>query len=67
MLVKSGLEQADKLGLDVLVIAMGYAATALYKKLGFEMVWDLEQTLKPWGYDDVYYTAILIRRAPVPN
>lgn len=65
MLVKSGLEQADKLGLDVLVIAMGYAATALYKKLGFEMVWDLEQTLKPWGHDDVYYTAILIRRAPV--
>ncbi|KAI9146846.1 Heterokaryon incompatibility protein [Paramyrothecium foliicola] len=61
MLVKSGLEQADRLGIDVMVTAMGYAATNLYKKHGFQLHWDLEQSLKPWGHDDVYYTAILTR------
>lgn len=61
MLLKSGIEQADKLGLDLLVIAMGEAATNLYKKHGFELKWDLTQSLKPWGHDDVYYTAILTK------
>lgn len=62
MLVKSGLEQADKLGIETMVTAMGTISTHLYKKLGFEMHWDLEQSLKPWGHDDVYYTAILTRK-----
>ena len=62
MLVRSGLEQADKLGVDAMVTGMGIAAVSLYKKQGFELLWDLEQSLEPWGFDDVYYTAVLVRR-----
>lgn len=62
MLVKSGLEQADKLGIDAMVTAMGQVATKVYQKCGFVLEWDLEQSLKPWGHDDVYYTAILTRK-----
>jgi hypothetical protein len=61
MLIKSGLDLADQLGIHVMVTAMGEVATNLYKKFGFKLQWDLEQSLKPWGHDDVYYTAILIR------
>jgi hypothetical protein len=62
MLVRSGLEQADKLGIDAMVMAMGEAAAILYQKCGFKLEWSLEQSLKPWGHDDVYYTAVLTRR-----
>jgi ribosomal protein S18 acetylase RimI-like enzyme len=63
MLVRSGMAQADRLGVDIMVTAMGEAATGLYKKLGFEQVWELSQSLQPFGHEDVYYTAILLRRA----
>ncbi|KAI9170758.1 Kinase binding protein [Paramyrothecium foliicola] len=65
-LANAGIEQADKLGLEMFVLAKGYASTNLYKKHGFELLWELSQSLKQWGHEDVCYTAILIKQ-PVKN
>jgi GNAT superfamily N-acetyltransferase len=62
MLVKSGIEQADKLGLKIYLMAKSRDATAFYVKNGFDLEWDLSQSLGRWGYDEDCYTAILIRR-----
>lgn len=61
MLVKSGIEQADKLGLDIFLVAMGGNALGMYKQHGFEQLDGLVQDLKPWGAEGVYETYILVK------
>ncbi|KAJ5280179.1 hypothetical protein N7478_005551 [Penicillium angulare] len=61
-LVESGIEQANKLGLEIFLVAMGTSALGMYKKLGFEFLDQDIQDLNPWGFDDVYDTYILLKQ-----
>ena len=63
LLVSSGIAQAERLGADMVLIAMGPKALGLYKKLGFEMRHHVSQDLRPWGHDDTYETYFMIRHA----
>ena len=62
LLVKSGIEQANKLGLEIFLVAMGFNALGMYKKLGFELLDQNSQDLSPGGFDDVYDTFILVKQ-----
>lgn len=62
MLVRSGIEVADRLGLDILLVAMGRGACDLYRKLGFELLEQRSQDLNPYGADDLYETFFLRKR-----
>ncbi|KAJ5107835.1 hypothetical protein N7456_004510 [Penicillium angulare] len=61
-LVESGIEQANKLGLEIFLVAMGKNALGMYRKLGFEFLEQDIQDLSPWGFDDVYDTYILLKQ-----
>ncbi|KAG5662147.1 hypothetical protein KAF25_004386 [Fusarium avenaceum] len=63
ILVKSGLEEVDKLGLDATVIAMGRRGMGLYRKYGFEIVEEKSESMSALGVDDLYETFYMIRRA----
>lgn len=43
-------------------MAMGAKALAMYQKLGFELIDQLSQDLRPWGFEDSYDTFILIKK-----
>ncbi|CAG9975175.1 unnamed protein product [Clonostachys byssicola] len=62
MLVQSGVEVASKLGLDIIVIAMGKNAFELFSKAGFELLEKEIQDLSTYGEQDVYETYYLIKR-----
>lgn len=61
-LVQSGIEQANKLGLEIFLVAMGTNALTMYQKYGFELIDQLSQDLRPWGFEDSYDTFILIKQ-----
>lgn len=63
MLVQSGIEVADELGVDILIFAMGSSALGLYLKAGFEVLEKESQDLEPYGEKGVYETYYLIRKA----
>ncbi|KIL88804.1 hypothetical protein FAVG1_08053 [Fusarium avenaceum] len=63
ILVKSGLEEVDKLGLDATVIAMGRRGMGLYRKYGFEIVEEKSESMSALGVDELYETFFMIRRA----
>jgi hypothetical protein len=66
MLVQSGVEEANALGLDVYLVAMGANATGLYKKHGFEVLDSLSQDLARWGVEGTYDTCVLIKHPASP-
>ena len=55
-LVKSGIAQAKKDNLDIVLVAMGAKAVELYRKNGFGIIAEDHQSLKPWGRDAMYDT-----------
>lgn len=63
MLMASGKEQADKLGMAIFLVAMGSNAAGMYKKNGFEILEKNVQSLKEWGgeEEDLYETFSTIR------
>ncbi|KAM0261902.1 hypothetical protein ACHAPA_009528 [Fusarium lateritium] len=63
VLVKSGLEEADKLGLDVVVVATGRRGMGLYRKHGFEIIEEKSESMIALGVDELYDTFYMIRRA----
>ncbi|KAJ4257393.1 hypothetical protein NW762_008513 [Fusarium torreyae] len=63
ILVNSGLEEASKLGLDVVLVAMGRRACGLYSKHGFEVLEEKSQSMSDVGFDELYETFFMIRRA----
>jgi hypothetical protein len=63
MLVRSGLEVADQLGIDVLVVAMGRRGQGLYSKHGFEILDEKSQSMSKFGVDELYETFVMMRRA----
>ncbi|RGP65693.1 acetyltransferase gnat family domain-containing [Fusarium longipes] len=63
MLIRSGLEVADQLGVDVLVVAMGRHAQGLYSKHGFETLDERSQSMSKFGVDELYETFVMMRRA----
>ena len=63
MLVKSGLNAADQLGIDVLVVATGRRGQKLYSKHGFEILEEKSQSMSKFGVDELYETFVMIRRA----
>jgi ribosomal protein S18 acetylase RimI-like enzyme len=64
-LVESGIQQANKLGLEIFLVAMGGNALAMYQKYGFKLIDQNSQDLRPWGFDDSYDTYILIKQPEV--
>lgn len=56
MLVQSGIEVADKLGLDIFLVAMGRGAVAMYQKNGFDVLDEDIQNLNKWGFEGLYET-----------
>ncbi|KAM0348711.1 hypothetical protein ACHAPU_004150 [Fusarium lateritium] len=63
ILVQSGLEEVDKLGLDVMVIAMGRRGLGLYRKYGFEVLEEKSESMIALGVDELYETFYLVRQA----
>ncbi|KAF7548706.1 hypothetical protein G7Z17_g6888 [Cylindrodendrum hubeiense] len=63
MLVQSGVEVANRLGLDIYLVAMGRGALGMYLKAGFEVLDELTQDLKPFGANTTYDTFYLVKRA----
>ena len=61
MLIKSGVDVAERLGVPAALVAMGGKALATYQKHGFEIVEELHQDLRPYGADDSYDTYIMVR------
>ncbi|KAF4336847.1 acetyltransferase (GNAT) family domain protein [Fusarium beomiforme] len=59
MLLSSGLEEAKKLGLDVIIVAMGRRALGLYLKHGFELLEEKSQSMSYFGIDKLYETFYL--------
>lgn len=55
MLVQSGLKQAEKMGIDVFVLAFPQGKP-VYNKLGFAMLDQLEQDDTPYGGKGLYGT-----------
>lgn len=62
MLLQSGIEVADKLGVDIFLVAMGKGAVAMYEKNGFETLDESIQNLDQWGGVGLYDTYSVIRR-----
>ncbi|KAK1245469.1 hypothetical protein MKX08_005098 [Trichoderma sp. CBMAI-0020] len=65
MLVKSGVEQGDQLGLDLYMMAMGQKAVDMYTKLGFEELDSLKQDMAQWGRQGSYDTWILVKHPEI--
>ncbi|KAH7141744.1 hypothetical protein EDB81DRAFT_797567 [Dactylonectria macrodidyma] len=63
MLVQSGVEVANSLGLDIYLVAMGRNALGMYLKAGFEILDENTQDLSPYGANEAYYTFYLVKRA----
>ncbi|KJZ70378.1 hypothetical protein HIM_10222 [Hirsutella minnesotensis 3608] len=63
MLVQSGIRQADVLGLDISLVAIGGRALAMYTRNGFELMGQCLQDLEPWGVEGFYNTYFLVRHA----
>lgn len=63
MLVRSGLEAADQLGIDVLVLATGRRGQGLYSKHGFKVLEENIQSMSKFGVDELYETFVMIRQA----
>ncbi|CAF3540079.1 unnamed protein product [Fusarium graminearum] len=63
MLVRSGLEVADQLGIDVLVVATGRRGQGLYSKHGFEILDEKSQSMSKFGVDEMYETFVMMRPA----
>ncbi len=63
MLVQAGLREADRLKMDVCLLAMGRAAVALYMKHGFEIKAEDQQSLEPYRRS-TYYTYWVVRSPP---
>ncbi|CAM1508899.1 Fc.00g026380.m01.CDS01 [Cosmosporella sp. VM-42] len=61
MLVKSGIHQADELGVDIYLVAMGANAADVYKKHQFELLDSCFQDLEPWGASGIYETHVLVK------
>lgn len=61
MLVKSGIQAANELGLDIYLVAMGKKALDMYLKLGFNLLAQDCQDLRPYGADGIYDTYILVK------
>ncbi|KPM34331.1 hypothetical protein AK830_g12240 [Neonectria ditissima] len=62
MLVRSGIETANSLGLDIYLVAMGRGPHDLYRKAGFEMLEEKSLSLKGYGADEVYETFYMVKR-----
>lgn len=62
MLMQEGMQEAERLKLDIFLLATSAVSLAMYKKLGFEYLDGSEQSLKPWGYDEMFHAHYLIKR-----
>lgn len=60
MLVQSGLEQADKVGLEAIVMAKN-ASVGVYRWLGFGLVETLTQDDSMFGGDGAYTVHFMVR------
>ena len=60
MLVQSGTKEADRLQMDISMVAMGLNAMALYAKYGFKIIAERQQNLEPWA-KSIYYTYWVVR------
>lgn len=61
MLVKSGVEQGNQLGIDLYMMAMGQKAVDMYTRQGFEELDSLKQDMAQWGREGSYDTWILVK------
>lgn len=62
MLVKSGCQRADEMGLPIILQASS-AAAGLYRKNGFELVEETELDLRPWGFEYTEIRCGMMRRS----
>nr|RBQ82324.1 hypothetical protein FVER53263_10268 [Fusarium verticillioides] len=58
-----GLEEAKKLGINVIIVAMGRRALGLYLKHGFELLEEKSQSMSYFGIDKLYETFYLRKKA----
>lgn len=65
MLVKSGVEQGNQLGVYLYLIAMGQKAVDMYVKHGFEELDSLKQDMIKWGREGSYDTWILVKQPKI--
>ncbi|KAG9496752.1 hypothetical protein J7337_011535 [Fusarium musae] len=63
LLVNSGLEEAKKLRINVIIVAMGRRALGLYLKHGFELLEEKSQSMSYFGIDKLYETFYLRKKA----
>lgn len=63
MLVRSGIQQSNRLGMSVYLVAMGRKALGMYQRLGFELLEESIQELSKWGGRGLYETFVLIKRS----
>ncbi|KAL6854729.1 hypothetical protein ACO1O0_005854 [Amphichorda felina] len=63
MLVRSGIQQSNRLGMSVYLVAMGRKALGMYQRLGFELLEESVQELSKWGGRGLYETFVLIKRS----
>lgn len=63
MLVQSGVEMANALGLDIFLVAMGRKALGMYLKAGFELLDEASHDLTPYGANESYETFYVVKRA----
>ncbi|KAH7015009.1 hypothetical protein EDB80DRAFT_706850 [Ilyonectria destructans] len=63
MLVQSGVEMAQSLGLDIFLVAMGRKALGMYLKAGFELLDEASHDLTPYGANESYETFYVVKRA----
>ena len=63
MLIKSGVEAGDRMGIDIYLVAMGQKAADMYLKQGFDLREEHSIDLRPWGEEATYDTFILVRHA----
>lgn len=63
MLTQSGIDEAQKLGLDVFLVATSSRAPGMYQKVGFEILDHHSQSLAPYGSDQPYETFCMMRYA----
>lgn len=65
MLVKSGVEQADKMGIDIYLVATARNALGMYEKNGFEVLEESIQSLKQWGgAEDEFFETFCVIKHP---
>ena len=61
-LVESGVRQAEKMGIDIFILAFK-AGVGVYKRAGFELVEQLIQDDTKWGGKGEYGTYFMVYRA----